>query len=214
MEPFVTSLRTYQLTKDVKRALREMDARLGAQSDLSGALLALYRQELIGAEHYVYLETRLLLNRFCRSVERLMGEGVLTGLYFYDQAEARMWIGAAPSLPPAYNEYAQGLSAVPDAIRGDLPVYAREVVNIGDVRSSDHIVAVNHADALLGCGLRSICILPLAQNDRVVGFSTMYSKERRNWRRNDLNLLRSSVARVERLLSEVQDRFIRASVDL
>lgn len=215
MERIITSLRTVKLTKDIRRALVTMERRDPKEANLSNHLLELYREEWIGAEQYIYMETRLLLNRFCLATERLFPDSDVTmGVYFFDAGTKRLWVGAGPNAPASYNEYANGLSAIPDIVSDGTPEYTKTVLPVNDVDSCEHFVSLNHRRDLLKAGIRAFCSVPLVHDGRVIGHVNMYSARPKVWSPAESRLIESQAAGVERRLLDVKERFVRAAAAL
>ncbi|TLS48563.1 hypothetical protein FE782_30085 [Paenibacillus antri] len=212
MDRMITSLRTFKLTKDIRRALATLDRRLLQESNVSNHLLKLYREEWIGPEQYIYMETKLLLNRFCLATERLFPERDVTmGVYFFDSAEKRLWVGADPSVPKHYSEYANGLSVIGDIVDGETPEYVKRVVPIRDVDSSEHLVSLNHRNDLLKADLRSFCTVPLLHNGRIIGHANLFSRQPKAWSLEESLLIRRQATSIESRLLDARDRFVQAA---
>jgi len=216
MDRIVTSLKTYQLSKDVRQAVMGLNRRLAGQKNVSELLQQLYREEMIGSEHYIYMETKLRLNRICAMTERQFGgKDICLGIYLFDQQEQRLWVGADPNVPNHYREYANGLCVAAD-INGDdgIPEYARRIVSIPDVDASEHFISLNHRRDLLKSNLRAFCTTPLVIGDKVIGNANLYSPRPKQWTADDHQLLRRQVANIEHRLLEVKERFIQAAATL
>ncbi|WP_309122393.1 GAF domain-containing protein [Paenibacillus sp.] len=215
MDRVITSLRTFKLTKDIRRALETLDRRLPQESDVSNHFLKLYREEWIGPEQYIYMDTKLLLNRFCLSTERLFSERDVTiGVYFFDSAEKRLWVGADPSVPKHFSEYANGLFVIGDIVDGETPEYVKRVVPIGDVDRSEHLISLNHRKDLLKADLRSFCTVPLLHNGRVIGHMNLFSRQPKAWSSEEILLIRRQATSIERRLMDVRDRFVQAAATI
>ena len=216
MQRIVTSLKSFQLSKDVRQAVARIDRRLAGQKNVSDLLQKLYREEWIGLEHYIYMETKLRLNRICATTEKNFGgEDVSLGIYLFDQKEKRLWVGADPNVPGHYREYANGLCVASDITDEDgIPEYARQIVSIPDVDSSEHLVSLNHRRDLLKANIRAFCTTPLVIGDAVIGHANLYSPSARQWTNRDHLLLRRQVSAIEHRLLEVKERFIQAAATL
>ncbi len=215
MDRFVTSLRSFKLTKEIRRLLATMERQLPKDANVSNHLLELYREEWIGPEQYIYMETRMLLNRFCLATERLFpSEDVTMGVYFFDASSKRLWNGAGPNVPGSYTEYANGLSAIPDILSDDAPEYVKTVLPIDDVDSSEHFVSLNHRRDLLRADIRAFCSVPLLHEHRVIGHVNLYSPRPRAWSMEESLLIRRQATGIEKRLLEVRDRFVQAAATL
>ncbi|HZG55675.1 GAF domain-containing protein [Paenibacillus sp.] len=212
MQTIIASLRHHRLTKETRRLLGMTGAINSQDADISNHLLRLYREELIGAEQYIYIETKLLLNRFCLAAERLFpARDVSMGVYFYDAPAKRLWSGGGPNVPPGYTEYANGLSAIPDIVLGDTPVYVNGVLPIDDVDSSEHVVALNHRRELLRSGISSFCAVPLTHEGNIIGHANLYSHRPKVWSPHEIMLIKHQARGIESKLLQAKARFIQAA---
>ncbi|HZG86110.1 GAF domain-containing protein [Paenibacillus sp.] len=215
MDRIVTSLKTFQLSKDVRQTVSKINRRLAGQKNVSDLLQQLYREEMIGSEHYIFMETKLRLNRICASIERHFEDDVCLGIYLFDQQEKRLWVGADPNVPLHYREYANGLCVAADINGSDgVPEYGRRIVSIHDVESSEHFVSLNHRRDLLKSNIRAFCTTPLVIGDKVIGNANLYSPRPKQWSADDHSKLRRQVADIEHRLLEVKERFIQAASTL
>ena len=212
MQSIIASLRSHRLTKETRSLLEKTGTLNPRDADISNHFLRLYREERIGAEQYIYIETRLLLNRFCLATERLFPDrDVSIGVYFYDAPQKRLWVGAGPSVPSEYAEYVNGLSTVPDIVHGDTPVYVNGVLPIADIDSSEHFVTLNHRRDLLRSDIRAFCSVPLTHGGNIIGHTSCYSSRPKEWNAQEIMLIKNQTRNVESRLLEAKARFIQAA---
>jgi len=211
MDSIVRVLKDFKLNKEIRMLVNNLNPRLNGNLNLSDVFLELYREDMIDAEHYIYLHTKLLLNRYCVIGEKLMEKhNIMVGVYLYDQQHQKAWVGGAPHIPQGYLEYSNGLSLAQDIAPGnEIPIYIRNIIAIDNVKTSKNSIALNHQDGLLSNGLLSFCCIPILHKTSNIGHIILLTSDPFDWRKLDTSGIFSSAQFLEEKLLDNKERFIR-----
>jgi hypothetical protein len=215
MDEIVSYLNNYKLKKEIKLLLNNLNPYFSQKQNLSEVFLELYRSDLLSAEHYLYMQTKLLLKRFCiwgeKSIEK---HNISIAVYFYDQQQQTIWIGGAPSVPEAFVEYSNGLHVGSDIAPGEeSPLYTNTLFKISNVATSTNMIVLNHQQELLISGIMSFCCLPIIHNLCQIGHVTLYSPEPMDWNELDLLSISNSIQHLQASLFDAKEHFIQIAND-
>lgn len=202
------SLEKFIYTKEIKKILASIEPGLKNNQDLSTIFFNLYEKDLIGEHELVAFQTKFMLSQFTLLMERNFTE-LSCGIYIHDENEMKLWNGATANVSEGYNEYSSGLSTENDILEGDeIPVYMKEIVAIPDLERGEDITSLNHKKDLLKNGYQSVCCSPLNYHDHVIGHSVMYSKTKRIFTLNEINMFSMYNTLIEEKLGEIKNHLI------
>jgi hypothetical protein len=211
MDEIVSYLKNYKLKKEIKVLLNDLNPYFSQKQNLSEVFLELFRCDMLSAEHYIYMQTKLLLKRFCilgeNSIEK---HNISLAVYFYDQQQQTIWVGGAPRVPEELVEYSNGLHVGSDIAPGeDSPLYTNTLFNISNVATSTNMIVLNHQHELLINGIMSFCCLPIIHNLCQIGHVTLYSPEPMNWNELDLLSISNRIQHLQANLFDAKEHFIQ-----
>jgi len=128
-----------------------------------------------------------VLEALTRNVEE-QASGMLCSILLLDQAGTNLRLGAAPSLPDAYNEAVDGIAIGPKVGSCGTAAYLKKQVIVSDIASDPLWADVR--DLALDHGLRACWSTPiLASNGAVLGTAALYYREPREPNARDLELI-------------------------
>ncbi|MEC0258643.1 hypothetical protein PAEVO_16070 [Paenibacillus sp. GM2FR] len=208
MEEIIESMKHYKLSKEIKKLLAQIHPMNKGQTDLSNLFEKLYHADLIGMQEKLSLETRMYLNQYCLAMEEKLN-GMLCVVYLYEENEKRLWLGAGPSMPGSYKEYSHGLDVKLDILGGsEVPVYIRNVLIVDDIYRSEDLVTLNHKKAMLEDGFKSYCCTPLGYQDKMIGFTVLFSDQQRDFTDYEIDMFQDNRNQIEKKLSQIKDDMI------
>jgi GAF domain-containing protein len=137
-----------------------------------------------------------VLRRMALAIESGAEVETLASILLTDEGERHLLIGAAPSLPKAYNDAIHGLEIGPEAGSCGTAVFSRQSVFVTDILQSTLWRA--YEPLATAHGLRSCWSIPIEGSDgRVLGTFALYHRTPRAPTRPDvdkINLLGSIAA--------------------
>jgi len=140
----------------------DVTARKLAEVQLAGEKRLL---EMVAAGHAL----ADVLTELCKFVEETAGD-CKCGIYLIDWRTGTFRLGAAPSLPPTFNDPVEGLTVTADAGPCGLAALTRAQVIVNDVESDPRFQSATIRPLLLQHGLRSHWSTPIHSGDgRVLG---------------------------------------------
>lgn len=202
------SLKKFIYTKEIKKILASIEPGLKNNQNLSTIFLNLYEKDLIGEHELVAFQTKFMLRQYTSLMEHNFTE-LNCGIYIHDENEMKLWNGATANVSEGYNEYSSGLSTKNDVLEGDeIPVYMKEIVAIPDLERGEDITSLNHKKDLLKNGYHSVCCSPLNYHGHVIGHSVMFSKTKRIFTLNEINMFSMYNTLIEEKLAEIKNHLI------
>ncbi|MEO6245916.1 MAG: GAF domain-containing protein, partial [Opitutaceae bacterium] len=131
--------------------------------------------------------TRVILEAVARSTEEL-GKGMLCSILLLDEDGTRLHLGAAPSLPEAYNRAIEGVVIGPEVGSCGTAAYRNETVIVSDI-SIDPLWK-NFKELALAHGLRACWSRPIRSGaGAVIGTFAIYYREPRAPQPAELELI-------------------------
>src|SRR3990172_642299 len=128
-----------------------------------------------------------ILEALTRNVEEQASE-MLCSILLLDQAGTNLRLGAAPSLPDAYNEAVDGIAIGPKVGSCGTAAYLKKQVIVSDIAGDPLWADVR--DLALSHGLRACWSTPiLASNGAVLGTMALYYREPREPNAQNLELI-------------------------
>jgi GAF domain-containing protein len=208
MKDIIDSLKHFKLTKEIRTILTQIHPMSTRESDLSNVFEKLYHADLIGRKELLSLETIMSLSQYCLSIEEKLN-GLLCGVYLFEEDEKRLWVGAAPSVQNGYREYSHGLDVKLDISGGaEEPIYIKNTYIVSNVERSEDIVTLNHKKALMADGFKSYCSTPLEYQGNMIGHTVLFSDQLRNFSDYEINMLQDQRNQIEKRLSQIKDEMI------
>lgn len=124
-------------------------------------------------------------------IEELSAE-TLGSVLLYDPATKRLRVGAAASLPPAWNKFVDGVEIGPAVGSCGTAAFRRDAVFVRDVETDP--LWEDYRDAIRPFGLRACWSMPILANDgRVLGTFAMYYRQPRSPEAADVELIARAV---------------------
>jgi GAF domain-containing protein len=208
MKDIIDSLKHFKLTKEIRTLLTEIHPMNTRQSDLSNVFEKLYHANLIGRQELGALETRMSLSHYCMAMEEKLN-GLLCGVYLFEEDEKRLWFGAGPSIPDGYKEYSNGLDVNLDIPGGaEEPIYIRNTLIVTNVERGEDIVTLNHKKELMADGFKSYCSTPLEYQGNMIGHTVLFSDQLRDFSDYEINMFQDHRNQIEKRLFQIKDEMI------
>lgn len=125
MESLVLDLALYRLSNAVLSCLEELEKpnSLAKTNDLELRFQELLRQGEITKEEYIYVHTRILLNKFCYKIEERIGRGAMAGFLFYSRDHHALYFGAGANYPPELKAFIHGHPPTVDLKYGENSIF-------------------------------------------------------------------------------------------
>ena len=146
-----------------------------------------------------------VLDKLMRAVEDQSEVGMMASILILDKAGKRLLHGAAPILPPGYNDAINGSAIGPTAGSCGTAAFRGETVIATDIANDP--LWVDYRDLALAHGLRACWSMPVkAVDGRVLGTFANYYREPRGPTQRDLDSIaltsHTAALAIERHLSE------------
>lgn len=144
------------------------------------------------------------LHKLVRSIEDVV-DGVTGSVLLLDADGERIWVGAAPSLPPAYNRAVHGAKIGPQAGSCGTAAFRKELVITPDIETDPLWTDYRHTAR--EHGLRACWSSPiLNRSGRVLGTFGMYFREVRRPTEDELQFVQDATAAAALVIEHVQTR--------
>ncbi len=155
-----------------------------------------------------------VLAALCRLIEEQSEGGTLASILLVDGG--RLWLGAAPNLPEAYNRAINGVEIGPAVGSCGTAAFRREAVYVTDIAADP--LWDGFRDLALGHGLRACWSQPILASDGVVlGTLAMYYRTPRQPGPADLRVVdlitRTASIAIERARAAAAERRLMAEVE-
>jgi len=176
-EPLVTHLKTYNLQKDIKNLLKQINPLLRQKNDVRIHLEAL-RNNLISEEAFLTIEAKMKLGHMALGLESLIDDVYVT-ILFYDKEHNMVYHGAAPSIPVDFFDFFATINENhllnENCASCGHALYTKETVYT-DIHTSP--LWANFKDYILQWGFQTCLSIPFFINGEVCGTFANYSKTR------------------------------------
>jgi PAS domain S-box-containing protein len=193
--------------KNYEGSLQRSETRFRSLSDALAAEKKVLERIAVGAP------VAEVLDMIARATEAQSTEGLLCSILMLDEDAQRLLHGAAPSLPPAYNEAIHGVSIGPAVGSCGTAAFQRRPVYVTDVASDP--LWRDYRDLARRHGLASCCSTPIIASDgAVLGTVAMYYDRPHEPSAHDNDLIRSATHLAGIVLEKDRtDRRLRHSLE-
>lgn len=207
----VTNLKEYGASKRIRGVLERINPMLNRgtrgtirTTDLQDQLWSSVERGWLSIEEYHLLEAKIGLGTLCSELERCVPDAKVT-ILFYDDAENKIYHGAAPSIPLAFFDFFQEINekgSFDDRCGScGFAIHRRRAVYT-DIGVSELWEGLReHAAAF---GFRSAWSYPFYLNDTVAGtFAFYFEEDRREPRLAETRWVRKKLREYERHLERI-----------
>lgn len=208
-------IKTKRLSDEIDQRLRELTPYLYNQSNknLREIIDEYFNQGMIDGLERKMIETKILLNRICNEIEATLknhsGAEFFASIYFYDDVENRLYLGASPNGMQSLNKAVESLTLSPskNGTSCEALLYLGEPVIVSDTITD--VRWENFRDLAKEFGIRTSWIVPLFYKNKPIGTFVLNASKFITPSNGEIELVIHKAKELQKKLAVIQEDLFR-----
>jgi PAS domain-containing protein len=211
----VECLKTRRLNIEIDKKLKNISPEIYIQSNknLRQIIDDYFYLGMINGLERKMIETKILLNKICYEIEAELKESCclefIASVYFFDDFENRLYLGASPNGIPGWNEAIESLDIIPgpNVASCGTSLYMKEPVIVSDTYTD--VKWESFQWLARKYQIRTDWSVPFFYKGKSIGTFVLIAKEINQLSQKALELVTSKARELEEKLAEIQEDLYR-----